>query len=120
MVDLDADAAAWLDNVYSGAVRADWPELVYAEVANTLLKLHRAGDIAFDRCRLVMDAVVLAPVSATRLSTLAPLALGRAHRAQLSVYDACYLVLAETLDAPLVTADRRLAAATPNAVLLAT
>ena len=37
---------------------------------------------------------------------------------QLSVYDACYVVLAEALDAPLVTADRRLAEATANAVLL--
>ena len=37
---------------------------------------------------------------------------------KLSVYDACYVVLAEALDAPLVTADRRLAAATANAVLL--
>lgn len=36
----------------------------------------------------------------------------------LTVYDACYVVLAETLDVPLVTADRGLATATPNAVLL--
>jgi predicted nucleic acid-binding protein len=43
-----------------------------------------------------------------------PLAVSR----RLTAYDACYVVLAETLDAPLVTADRRLAAATPNAVLI--
>jgi predicted nucleic acid-binding protein len=33
----------------------------------------------------------------------------------LSAYDYCYAVLAESIDAPLVTADRRLAAAVANA-----
>jgi predicted nucleic acid-binding protein len=36
----------------------------------------------------------------------------------LTVYDALYVVVAEALDAPLVTADRRLAAATEQAILL--
>lgn len=36
----------------------------------------------------------------------------------LSVYDAAYVVLAEALDAPLVTADRQLANATEQGVLL--
>ena len=36
----------------------------------------------------------------------------------LSAYDGTYAALAESLDAPLITADRRLAAAVPNAELL--
>jgi hypothetical protein len=36
----------------------------------------------------------------------------------LSAYDYCYAVLAESIDAPLVTADRRLAAAVANAEFL--
>lgn len=37
----------------------------------------------------------------------------------LSAYDAFYALLAQVLDAPLVTADRKLAAAVPGAVLVA-
>ena len=37
----------------------------------------------------------------------------------LSAYDGTYAALAESLDVPLITADRRLAAAVPNAELLA-
>jgi predicted nucleic acid-binding protein len=37
---------------------------------------------------------------------------------RLTLHDAAYVVLAEALDAPLVTADRQLANATEQAVLL--
>jgi predicted nucleic acid-binding protein len=40
------------------------------------------------------------------------------RRRRLTVYDAVSVVLAEGLDAPLVTADRQLANATEQAVLL--
>jgi predicted nucleic acid-binding protein len=43
---------------------------------------------------------------------------GVALERSLGAHDACYVVLAETLHAPLVTADARLTAATPNAVLI--
>ena len=49
---------------------------------------------------------------------LAPAALGAAIDLGLSAYDGTYAALAESLDAPLVTADRRLAAAVPSAELL--
>ena len=49
---------------------------------------------------------------------LADTALAVAIARSLTAYDACYVVLAEALDAPLVTADRRLAAGTGNAVLV--
>jgi predicted nucleic acid-binding protein len=44
--------------------------------------------------------------------------VGFALSSELSVYDACYAVLAEAEDAVLVTADRRLAAAVTEAELL--
>src|SRR4051794_24470130 len=46
-------------------------------------------------------------------------AIAVAFERGLTVYDAAYVVLAEALDAPLVTAERRLAEATERAVLLA-
>ena len=55
---------------------------------------------------------------AGRSALLAEPAFAIAGERSISVYDACYVVLAETLDAPLVTADRRLADATANAVLV--
>jgi predicted nucleic acid-binding protein len=41
-----------------------------------------------------------------------------ALKRSISAYDACYIILAEALDVPLLTADRRLAAATPNGELI--
>ena len=49
---------------------------------------------------------------------LAEPAVGFAISQGLSVYDACYAVLAEAEDAVLVTADRRLAAAATRAELV--
>jgi predicted nucleic acid-binding protein len=49
---------------------------------------------------------------------LAALALDRAVVGDLSVYDACYVVLADALGATLVTADRTLAAAAGRAELI--
>ena len=48
-----------------------------------------------------------------------PAALPKARVTDLSVYDACYVVLAEAADAVLVTADRRLAEAYDRVELLA-
>jgi predicted nucleic acid-binding protein len=49
---------------------------------------------------------------------MASAAIDLAVRMGLSAYDAFYAVLAATLDAPLVTADRKLADAVPGAVLV--
>ena len=77
---------------------------------------HRGADAA--RARLVLAAAFRLPIVAAPLLLLAPRALNVAIERSLTAYDASYVVLAEQLRATLVTADRKLAAATPNAVLL--
>jgi predicted nucleic acid-binding protein len=107
----DPVAQQWLET------EVFWPTLVYAEVANALLRLHRHG-LSIDRARAALDAVLALDANARPIESLVRAAWATALSRSLTVYDACYVVLAEALDAPLVTADRRLAAATPNAVLL--
>jgi predicted nucleic acid-binding protein len=108
----DAVAQQWLET------EVFWPTLVYAEVANALLRLYRHG-LSIDRARAALDAVHALDANARPVESLIRSAWATGLSRNLTAYDACYVVLAEALDVPLVTADRRLAAATPNAVLLA-
>jgi predicted nucleic acid-binding protein len=99
-------------------VRAFCPELLYAEVANGLLVLCRAGALTARRSRDVIDAVMNAPFESEPVRLLAAAAFRVASERSITAYDACYVVLAETRDAILLTSDRRLADASPNAVLI--
>ncbi len=98
--------------------RVSWPSLVYAEVAHALLRLCRARRIGLSRAQAVLDTLYAVPADVRPVESLARQAWVLALDRRLTVYDACYIVLAETLDASLVTADRRLAAATRNSVLI--
>jgi predicted nucleic acid-binding protein len=119
LVERQEEAVAWLRAAESGDVEARSPELVFVEVAHGLLRLVRVGRL--DELAVVRGTARLL-AGRLRGEPIAPLALPALHVARergLTVYDACYAVLAERLGATLVTADRRLADATPNAVLLA-
>jgi predicted nucleic acid-binding protein len=86
------------------------PELVLAEVSNILRRLERIGEISRleansahrDLLRLDPDLFPFAPF-ADRVWAL---------RSNLTSYDAWYVALAEALECPLVTLDRRLNRAT--------
>ena len=114
----DSEANAWLDRLAGGELRPAWPSSLYPEVANAVLTLARAARIE--------RAMAEAAVAQTRRMNADVLpveeavadALAVAFERGLTVYDAVYVVLAEVLDAPLVTADRRLAEATEQGVLL--
>ncbi|MCP9848937.1 type II toxin-antitoxin system VapC family toxin [Cyanobium sp. Morenito 9A2] len=85
------------------------PHLLDGEVASVLRRLCRTGElqvVGAEHLLLVFSALGI------RRHASAPL-LGRiwALRDNLSAYDASYVALAETLGCPLLTADRRLAAA---------
>ena len=92
-----------------GAGHLAGPELVLAEATNVLRRLERAGEVsgleasASQRSLLQLD-VELYPFApfAERVWAL---------RGNLTSYDAWYVALAETLDCPLFTLDRRLSRA---------
>ena len=85
------------------------PELVLAEASNILRRLEQAGDISRieatgsynDLIQLDIELFPFAPF-AKRIWEL---------RGNLTCYDAWYVALAEALDCPLATLDRRIARA---------
>lgn len=83
-----------------------------------MLKYVRAGKVTpSDAGGLLADAIG-AGIELRPVETLVTLALDAAGRLRLSVYDACYIVLSQELDLPLITADRRLVAVAESAVLI--
>jgi predicted nucleic acid-binding protein len=94
------------------------PDLVYGEVANALLRYVRTGGLTAADADEAMRLMLEVPVRVVSLRSLAPDALMLAREIGLSAYDATYVLLAEATGAPLVTADRRLAAAVVRAALI--
>ena len=114
---LDPAARLWLDKVAAGTLFPAWPAHLYVEVAHVLVRFVRVGALGVERAgdiyrdlRSIRAHVDLAETMEGGMAV----ALERG----LSVYGAAYAVLAESLDAPLVTADRSLAQAANGAVLL--
>lgn len=110
-------AARWLHRAIDEVV-VTVPSLLFAEVANALAVYVRAARLSEKGALERLEFTLRLPQNAIEVGTLAPAALGVAVDRGLSVYDACYAVLAEAEDAVLVTADRRLAAAVPRAELI--
>ena len=95
----------WAESALAAGARAA-PELALAEATNVLRRLELAGDISRleatsahrDLLRLDLELFPFAPY-AERIWAL---------RGNLTSYDAWYVALAEALDCPLMTLDRRL------------
>jgi predicted nucleic acid-binding protein len=85
------------------------PELIDLEVVSVLRRQLSVGKLDTRRAQLALDDLLELPVQ--RVPHHALLRRCWELRANLSVYDAAYVALAETLDAQLVTADARLAKA---------
>ena len=120
MIVLDASAAVELvlatgngdlvvGRIADPAVSIHAPHLLSIEVAQVMRRLVAAGEVAAPRAAGALDD--LADLDIERYAHEPFLPRIFALRANVSAYDAAYLALAEVLDAPWVTFDRRLAGA---------
>ncbi len=85
------------------------PHLLDVEVAQVIRRYVANGDIAANRGRETLDDLADLRLRRYPHDWLLPRIWELRHN--LTAYDAAYVALAEALDAPLLTRDRRLAAA---------
>lgn len=114
----EGEAAGLLDDVVEGKTVGHAPDLVVAEVSNALALAVRTQRRSLKDAQSLLELLAASPIHLHPAAGLAPAALELAASSELSAYDAFYAVLAYALEAPLVTADRRLAAFVPRAVLV--
>jgi len=97
-----------------GASRALWvPHLIDAEVGQALRREVAAGRLGKDTADAALQDLVRLPFRRIAHTDLLPRAWELRHN--ISFYDALYVALAEILDVPLATLDRRLAKAATDA-----
>ena len=92
------------------------PDLFYVECANILLKYTRRFDRPLEDSLADLKDLNELALTITSTTELIEDALKLADEKKLTAYDACYAVLAQKLDLPLVTADAPLAKAIDWAV----
>lgn len=85
------------------------PDIADVEVLSALRRHRLRGDLGAERMDAAISALVRMPIQ--RWPSRLLMGAATRHTHNLTAYDAVYVALAETLDAELVTADRRLAAA---------
>ncbi len=112
-------AMEFLDRIDDGSTRAHAPDLIDPETANALLRLVRGGRLRPEAVARMLEASSSSSVVRHPSSDFARPAFELAVDTGLTAYDAFYAVLARMLDLPLVTADRKLAAAVDGSVLVA-
>lgn len=83
------------------------PDLILAEVGNVLWKKLRSGEVDPDQARAAIDSMAGFFDSLVASASLAARSLEIARAVDHPIYDCFYLALAETLAAPLLTADAR-------------
>ncbi len=92
-----------------GAEELAAPAIIDAEVLSTLRKRVNHGSVSLDAAMIAVDA--LRRMSLRRVVLDGLIARMWELRSNLTPYDAAYVALAEALEIPLMTADKRLAAA---------
>ena len=83
------------------------PDLLWAEVGNTLWKKWRQGEITAETAQGILRDIRTFPLQVHRTEMLLETAWDLAVQWQRSIYDSLYLAIAMTVTCQLVTADRR-------------
>jgi predicted nucleic acid-binding protein len=117
VVDASVVVAALVDRGERGAwaetlAISEWavaPQLLPVEVANALRRLVAAGLVSDDAASLAHRDLLDLPMGLVGYASVADRVWEL--RRTVTAYDACYVALAELLDAPLATLDVRLARA---------
>lgn len=104
---LRTDRAAAVEVRLFGGGTLHAPHLLDVEVAQVLRRYERSGTLSPDRGRQALG--VYLDLQLERYPHHPFLGRVWALRANVTAYDATYLALAEALDAPLLTTDRKLA-----------
>ena len=118
LVDEDPKADAWITRLDTSKLVVSVPDLLFAEIGHALLGYLKSGRLSPTVARSRLEFVFALPLQVRPMRELVVAALDVALERRLSVYDACYAVLAEVEDAVLVTADRRLAESVRRAELV--
>lgn len=113
------DAADILDQIAAGATVGHAPDLLVPEVSSALALAVRTERRSLEDAQSLFGLLTASPIELHLTAPLAPAAIELSATSELSAYDSFYAVLAAVLEVPLVTADRRLAAVVPSAVLVA-
>ncbi len=100
-------ARAVEDRLFAPRQTLHAPHLLDVEVAQVIRRYAAAGEIDGERGAMALADLADFPVRRYPHDLLLPRIW--ALRNNLTAYDAAYVVLAETLEAPLLTRDRRLA-----------
>jgi len=100
-------ASSLEDLIFSDDVTLHAPHLLDLEVAQVMRRYAIAGKVRPRRCREALEDLSNLPMTRYPHTVL----LGRVWelRSNMIAYDAAYVALAEAIDGPLLTRDRRLA-----------
>lgn len=113
------EAADLFDEIAAGATVGHAPDLLVVEVSNALALAVRTERRSLGDAQSLFGLLEASPIELHSTVPLVLAAIELAATSELSAYDSFYAVLAAALEVPLVTADRRLAAAVPGAMLVA-
>jgi predicted nucleic acid-binding protein len=114
----ETPAVEWIRRAMRREVAVSVPDLVFPEVGNALCLYARDATLTLSGALRRVAFMRRLPLVVRGHEPLIDAAVGLAITRGLTVYDACYAVLAEAEDAVLVTADRGLAAAVAQAELI--